>query len=675
MISKREIEQLQKEILYPTYFDKYHNVKIKDLTVNEKYNQILQIALKTQNNQKKIKSLTKAIEMQKSLQKLLRHGFNATNIEVDDVHLMRRMQDNEQEMKIKGFLQKFPSSNIDSLLRDIYGKNYLLSRDNVIKTFGPTQRQIEENEREEEQKLKEVEITEVMPNSVNPVQNIMNPRSVLQLRRSSVQTVNYTPFNPQRRSVSSQNLNIKYLSQNQQVKFMQLEQQLSEVKEAKNLDQYSMANQNSKKSVCSYKSVKRLNVLQSFEQNAYKRKINKLDTIYKRGEFLKQKQQKDEEEELEKQRKELEEQKRELEQKAAEAKAIQKRTFLQTVKKPQLLKELSNHDYVLKRVQQKLYKSKTNSKSMNDIIEDIVRKENQNMKKQTKEESKEFQQKYASIIEKLDFSKRFFEPIIEERDIDKHQSKGQKLPRHLKQMNITHSPGIVPGIDKEHAVSPSFQNKQQEFFDNRMFRRSEVDFFQTQIQEMEREQSQKRNSDSKDQPVSPKKTSPYIMPFKQLFKDIKLESRVISLFKPQQSFEQQSQVETITQYTSNSTYLSKVQSQQQNKRKNDTKTSNFRNTQSTGHLFSSINDKQLRSGSMFRTSSNFTKPKYPLEEITKEKVKDLTGIIWDCSNLIDQNQGERKTLRQVEQYTHQEFRELHDKYDAINGVNDMLQEL
>lgn len=142
MISKREIEQLQKEILYPTYFDKYHNVKIKDLTVHEKYNEILQIALKTQNNQKKIKSLSQAIDMQKSLQKLLRHGFNATNIEVDDVHLMRRMQDNQQEARVRDFMQNHPSSNLDQLMKAMYGEKYLITEENVLKLFGPTERHL-----------------------------------------------------------------------------------------------------------------------------------------------------------------------------------------------------------------------------------------------------------------------------------------------------------------------------------------------------------------------------------------------------------------------------------------------------------------------------------------------------------------------------------------------------
>jgi len=70
---------------------------------------------------------------------LLRHGFNATNIEVDDIHLMRRMQDNDQERKAKEFLQNNPTL-VDELVRGYYGKHNRLSKKNVIRTFGPTQR-------------------------------------------------------------------------------------------------------------------------------------------------------------------------------------------------------------------------------------------------------------------------------------------------------------------------------------------------------------------------------------------------------------------------------------------------------------------------------------------------------------------------------------------------------
>jgi hypothetical protein len=47
IIGKREIEKMQKDILYPTYFNKSYKVKIKDLILHDKYNQILQVAIKT----------------------------------------------------------------------------------------------------------------------------------------------------------------------------------------------------------------------------------------------------------------------------------------------------------------------------------------------------------------------------------------------------------------------------------------------------------------------------------------------------------------------------------------------------------------------------------------------------------------------------------------------------
>ena len=61
-INKRELEEMEKEILFPTYFDQYNRVKIKDLTIIEKYNLIMQVATKTQNNPKKVKTLCKVIQ-------------------------------------------------------------------------------------------------------------------------------------------------------------------------------------------------------------------------------------------------------------------------------------------------------------------------------------------------------------------------------------------------------------------------------------------------------------------------------------------------------------------------------------------------------------------------------------------------------------------------------------
>jgi len=94
-LDAREIANLQKEILYPTYFDKYHKVKIKDLTGHQRYNEILQVAIKTQNSQKKISTLSAITQTQKYLMKLLKHGFNCTNMDVDDVHMQRRKEDND----------------------------------------------------------------------------------------------------------------------------------------------------------------------------------------------------------------------------------------------------------------------------------------------------------------------------------------------------------------------------------------------------------------------------------------------------------------------------------------------------------------------------------------------------------------------------------------------------
>ena len=63
------------------------------------------------------------------------------------------MQDNDQERKAKEFLQNNPTL-VDELVRGYYGKHNRLSKKNVIRTFGPTQRQIDEDEREIEKQEK-----------------------------------------------------------------------------------------------------------------------------------------------------------------------------------------------------------------------------------------------------------------------------------------------------------------------------------------------------------------------------------------------------------------------------------------------------------------------------------------------------------------------------------------
>ena len=74
---------------------------------------------------------------------------------------------------------------------------------------------------------------------------------------------------------------------------------------------------------------------------------------------------------------------------------------------------------------------------------------------------------YQYVVEKIDFNKRFFEPIIEEEDIehktdlvihtkDNIKSKG----RHLGRFESTGRIGIVPNMDKETVVSDTFKKEQ-----------------------------------------------------------------------------------------------------------------------------------------------------------------------------------------------------------------------
>ncbi|CDW74615.1 UNKNOWN [Stylonychia lemnae] len=667
MISKREIEQLQKEILYPTYFDKYHNVKIKDLTVHDKYNQILQVALKTQNNQKKIKSLSQAIDMQKSLQKLLRHGFNATNIEVDDIHLMRRMQDNDQERKAKEFLQNNPTL-VDELVQGYYNKHNRLTKKNVIRLFGPTQRQVIEDEREQE-RLEKLE-------KENPIRGPKKHSSTSDIFGGLART-SESKQNQRRASIANNNLSIKYLSQHQQKKLMKLQEQLGEMGDVKNLDDYSLANQYSKKSYCSYRSTKKLNVLQTFEQNAYKNKISRLDTIYKRGQYLKMMQEKQEQEEREKQRQKLEEEKKQLEKEAAEAEANSKRTF-PNQHKSRLMKDLSKHDFVLTRVSQKLVKASTNVKSIDQIVNEIVQKEDNNLKKAKSEKEKEFMKRNFLIMEKLDFTKKFFEPILEEKDLHGDIMVKSKVPRHIiHKMNIQNSPGIVAGIDKEHASSPDFNKQQQKFFGDMLFRKQNPDFFLTSIQEMEkkktlRESMMNLNATEEDN-ISPSKMSPYLNPFKAIFGDVNVNSRlqralsknqILKSDKIQLNFNDSNKQEMITQYTNSVPLSCKAQSQVSKKRPlNHSK------------VYKTLIDDSKLSNNLYKTSSHFSTTKLGDRQQNMQKVKDLTGIIWSCANQLDSNQAERKTFFSVEKYTKQEFRELEDKFETIHGVNDLLNEL
>ena len=77
------------------------------------------------------------------------------------------------------------------------------------------------------------------------------------------------------------------------------------------------------------------------------------------------------------------------------------------------------------------------------------------------------------LFQKLDFSKKFFEPILEEKEIeviDQYSPvKTTKVPRNLPKFVINQSLGIIPFIDKEKAASPDFKNKQAQIFDTDVF--------------------------------------------------------------------------------------------------------------------------------------------------------------------------------------------------------------
>lgn len=61
-----------------------------------------------------------------------------------------------------------------------------------------------------------------------------------------------------------------------------------------------------------------------------------------------------------------------------------------------------------------------------------------------------------------------------------------------------------------------------------------------------------------------------------------------------------------------------------------------------------------------------------LHQKTKGSVKDLTGVIWNCSTLLDQNLIERNKLSNVEKYYDLEFKGIVRKYANINNVNNFL---
>ncbi len=65
------------------------------------------------------------------------------------------------------------------------------------------------------------------------------------------------------------------------------------------------------------------------------------------------------------------------------------------------------------------------------IVKDMIQVESNKIQRQKVREEKEFFKNNYLIIEKLDFNKRFFEPIIEERDTQDKPGKIIKAPRGL----------------------------------------------------------------------------------------------------------------------------------------------------------------------------------------------------------------------------------------------------
>jgi hypothetical protein len=69
-------------------------------------------------------------------------------------------------------------------------------------------------------------------------------------------------------------------------------------------------------------------------------------------------------------------------------------------------------------------------------------------------------------MEKLDFNKRFFEPILEEKELEpagfskRGSVRVKKAPRNIiNTLSINNSPGIVSNIDSESANNADFKHR------------------------------------------------------------------------------------------------------------------------------------------------------------------------------------------------------------------------
>lgn len=153
---------------------------------------------------------------------------------------------------------------------------------------------------------------------------------------------------------------------------------------------------------------------------------------------------------------------------------------------------MQKHQYVIHAISTKFERSKPIVNLADKIIEDILKREQNKQEKQRKKEELTEQQNF--LMDKIDFHKRFFEPILEESELEAQKGKSlpiksspKKMPRHIiTKINFQNpSLGIVPNLDKEETASPDFKRRQSKFFTNLTFQKnsSQKEMFLTQLEE------------------------------------------------------------------------------------------------------------------------------------------------------------------------------------------------
>ena len=104
--------------------------------------------------------------------------------------------------------------------------------------------------------------------------------------------------------------------------------------------------------------------------------------------------------------------------KEIEKKQIEDRDKLFIKQRPQMLKSMKKNDYVLKRVQEKFHQKRVNTQSVGYIVSKFLQMEKEKYARKSEREEKEFIKNNFLLLEKLDLNKRFFEPILEEKDLE-----------------------------------------------------------------------------------------------------------------------------------------------------------------------------------------------------------------------------------------------------------------